>query len=129
MIQSSIESDHLVPSYIFKMDQVLLSISPRDFSFINENNLSRIFDVFSTYGIKINLMQNSAINFSACFDLTNKLDALIDDLSKDFKTLHNKGLELITIRHQNKDIVAKLTDNRPVLLTQETRHTIRILIE
>ena len=129
VIQSSIESDHLVPSYIFKMDQVLLSISPRDFSFINENNLSRIFDVFSTYGIKINLMQNSAINFSACFDLTNKLDALIDDLSKDFKTLHNKGLELITIRHQNKDIVAKLTDNRPVLLTQETRHTIRILIE
>lgn len=129
MIQSCIESDHLVPSYIFKMDQVLLSISPRDFSFINENNLSSIFDAFSTNGIKINVMQNSAINFSVCIDKTPKLEQLVNALKAHYEVRYNSGLELITIRHHNDELVKKLTNNRPVLLTQETRHTIRILIE
>lgn len=129
VIQPSIESDHLVPSYIFKMNQVLLSISPRDFSFINENNLSKIFEAFSENGIKINVMQNSAINFSVCIDKTNRLDQLIDTLKECYEVRYNGGLELVTIRHHNEEIVKKLIDNRPVLLTQETRNTIRILIE
>lgn len=129
IIQSSIESDHLVPSYIFKMDQVLLSLSPKDFSFINEENLSRIFDVFSSNGIKINVMQNSAINFSVCIDRSNKLQQLLEDLKVHYNVRYNSGLELITIRHHNDEIVKKLIDNRPVFLTQETRNTIRILIE
>ncbi len=35
-----------IPSYIFKIDQVLISIQPKDFSFIAEDNLSDIFDLF-----------------------------------------------------------------------------------
>ena len=129
IIQSSIESDHLVPSYIFKMDQVLISISPKDFSFIDEINLSNIFEMFSSNGIRINVMQNSAINFSVCIDKSNNLQQLLDDLKVHYNVRYNSGLELITIRHHNDEIVKKLIDDRPVFLTQETRNTIRILIE
>lgn len=129
VIQSCIESDHLVPSYIFKKNQVLLSLSPKDFSFINEENLSRIFNVFSIHGIRINVMQNSAINFSVCIDKTNKLEGLLEDLKEKYLVRYNSGLELVTIRHHNDEIVKELVNNRPVFLTQETRNTIRILIE
>ena len=129
IIQSSIASDHLVPSYIFKMNQTLISISPKDFSFINEENLSNIFNVFSSACVKINVMQNSAINFSVCIDKTDKLEQILTDLREKYNVKYNSGLELITIRHHNDAIVKKLIDNRPVLLTQETRNTIRILIE
>ena len=64
VIQDSTEFDHLVPSFIFKMDQVLFSFTTRDFSFIVEENLSHLFNILSNAGVQINLMQNSALNFS-----------------------------------------------------------------
>lgn len=75
--------DNQIPSYIFKRNQVLVSIFPKDFSFIAEKNLSRIFADFAGHGVKMNLMQNSAISFSACFDHDRtKTPALLRDLQK-----------------------------------------------
>ena len=68
VIQESMDFDHLVPSFIFKMDQVLMSFTPKDFSFIVEENLGDIFQQLAFYGVKINLMQNSALSFSILFD-------------------------------------------------------------
>ena len=53
-----------IPSFIFKVNQVLISISPKDFSFIAEDNFSDIFNLFSEKQVKVNVMQNSAISFS-----------------------------------------------------------------
>jgi aspartate kinase len=129
VIQASDEFDNKIPSYIFKTDQVLMSISPRDFSFIGEENLARIFAVFSKYGVKINLMQNSAINFSVSFDKTNKLEKIIEELSQEFRVLYNEGLKLMTIRHHTPKVVAELSEGKDIILRQETRETLRMLME
>src|SRR5690606_6839632 len=52
-----------VPSFIFKINQALISILPKDFSFILEDNLSLIFNLFHEHKVKINMMHNSAVSF------------------------------------------------------------------
>ncbi|MCX6258712.1 MAG: hypothetical protein NTW49_12570 [Bacteroidia bacterium] len=106
------------------MNQVLISISPKDFSFIAEENLSRIFALFATYHIKANLMQNSAISFSVCLDYEQrKTDQLISDLSLHYKLLYNTGVELVTIRHYTDESVNNILKGRTVLLEQKSRLT------
>ena len=119
----------LVPIYIRKQNQVLLSISPLDFSFIIEKNISKIFALFSKYKIKVNLIQNSAISLSVCINNnTNTFRQLINDLEKDYKILYNKNAELITIRHYNDDAVNKVIMNKKILLEQKSRSTARFVL-
>jgi aspartate kinase len=118
-----------IPSYIFKIDQMLISIQPKDFSFIAEDNLSMIFDTFSRHSVKIHLMQNSAINFSVCTDQDpSKTTPLIAELQQQFKVLYNSGLELLTIRNYDQQTVSKLTENKSVLLDQRTRNTVQMVL-
>src|SRR5690606_531779 len=98
-----------VPSFIFKVNQVLVSILPRDFSFIVEDNLSDIFSRFHAHKIKVNMMHNSAVNFSVSIDDTgSNVAALLDDLQARYDVRHQKGLELITIRHYNQQTIDRV---------------------
>lgn len=128
VIQSSMDYDHLIPSFIFKLDQVLFSITPKDFSFIVEENLSDIFETLSKSGIKINLMQNSALSFSFAVD-QNKIN--IEDVLTLFKDKYdvkfNANLELITIRHYDEATITQMIHNKIVLIEQKTRQTVRFL--
>ncbi len=119
-----------VASYIFKVDQILISIQPKDFSFIAENNLSDIFELFSKHSVKIHMMQNSAISFSVCTDneLT-KTDALIKELQLQFKVLYNSGVELLTIRNYDQKTIEKLTENKTIFLEQRSRNTMQIVMK
>ena len=118
-----------VPGYIFKTGQMLISIQPKDFSFIAEDNLSTIFDTFSRHGAKIHVMQNSAINFSVCTDEDpSKTGPLISELQQQFKVLYNSGLELLTIRNYDQQTVSKLTENKTILLDQRTRNTVQMVL-
>ncbi len=130
-IISNIEhADGLIPSYIFKKNQTLLSISPRDFSFIAEENLSDIFKTFANSGIKINIMQNSAISFSICFDENKfKLDNLLNYLKNEYQVKYNNGLELITIRHYDQQTIDKIVNNRKIILEQKSRLTVQLVVE
>ncbi|TVR37828.1 MAG: aspartate kinase [Bacteroidia bacterium] len=122
--------DNLVPSYIFKYNQVLVSIFPMDFSFIAEENLSRIFADFARHGVRMNLMQNSAISFSACFDRDKtKTPALLKDLKKNFHVKHNSNLELVTVRHYGKANIDELVRGREVLLEQKSRTTLQLVVK
>ncbi|MFM2157502.1 MAG: hypothetical protein RL516_2251, partial [Bacteroidota bacterium] len=56
VIGKDLETKPLIPSFIFKSNQVLISIAAKDFSFIAEENLSEIFSDFAASGIKLNLM-------------------------------------------------------------------------
>ena len=123
-------NDKKIPSFIFKMNQVLLSISPRDLSFIVEDNLSEIFAKFSKYKLKVNLMQNSAISFSVCLDnIPDKISSLIKELENDYKIFFNEGLELATIRHFNEFTIDRIIRNKKVFLEQKTRHTARFVMK
>jgi len=123
-------SDSIKPSYIFKKNQVLISVSPHDFSFIAEENLGYIFQKLAAYRIKVNMMQNSAISFSICVDnKENRTNSFIEDLQENFSVRYNSDLELITIRHYDQETIEKVVGNRKILLEQKSRSTVQLILE
>lgn len=119
-----------VPSFIFKVNQVLISIFPKDFSFIIEENLSHIFNILHKNKVKVNTMLNSAISFSVSVDDDEeKIQKLIGDLNATFKVKYNKGLELVTIRYYNQQTIDRVTVNKEVLLEVKSRHTCQIVMK
>ena len=130
LINEDTSEDSLIPSYIFKSNQVLYSIITRDYSFITEEVLSELFSVFSRLNLKINLMETSAIGFAACFDYDEeKIKELTKLLSSSYKVLYNKDVELMTIRHYNQVILDQLVVNKEILVEQKSRHTARIVMK
>lgn len=129
LIHEDLSYDTKVPSRIIKEDQVLISISSRDFSFIAEDHLHMIFGVFAGHRIGINLMQNSAISFSVCVDESPRLGKLIKELQKEFRVKYNDGLRLITIRHYNQDSINKLILGNEILLEQRSRITVQMVVK
>jgi aspartate kinase len=130
VINKNTSTDSIIPSFIFRENQVLVSISAKDYSFIVEDNLSEIFGALAMHGIKINIMQNSAMNFSFASDFNEyKLKSLIKELENKYELKYNSGLELLTIRHFNQDTIEKLTINKQIYLQQKTRATARFLMQ
>ncbi len=117
------------PIYILKSNQVLISVTSRDFSFILEENLSEIFRILSSFRVKVNIMHNSAISFSFCVDNDpHKILSLISYLQKDYETRYNQGLELYTIRHYNDDAVNRVTWGKKVLMELRSRNTWQVVL-
>ena len=130
VIQASTDYDHLVPSFIFKMDQLLFSITTKDFSFIVEENLSDIFSRLSNANAKINLMQNSALSFSILLDHSKVEPEKILQLFNDtYAVKYNEGLELVTIRHYDQATIDRVTEGKEIILEQKTRQTVRIVMK
>jgi aspartate kinase len=126
---NDLEGEKLVPSFIFKVDQVLLSISAKDFSFIVEENLSEIFNVFAEQNVKINLMQNSAVSFSVCIDnRKEKLNELISKLRENFRVRYNTELELITVRYYDDATIKRVMHGKEMILEQKSRNTIQLVV-
>ena len=119
-----------VPSFIFKVDQVLISILPKDYSFIIEESLSHIFDILHSNRVKVNTMLNSALSFSICVDNSpEKIKKLIAELSSTYKVVFNEGLELVTIRYYNQETIDRVTTNKSVLLEVKSRHTCQMVMK
>ncbi len=129
VIQESTSKDHLVPSFIFKMNQTLFSFTPKDFSFIVEKNLSDIFDRLAKANAKINLMQNSALDFSILVD-GDKVSAerILELFSDTYHVKFNLGLELVTIRHYDDATIDRVTVDKEILLQQKSRETARLVV-
>ena len=122
--------DTLIPSFIFKMNQVLIHIHPVDFSFIAEDNLEKIFRSFAGLGLKMNLMQNSAVSFDVCVNNDQSLiPDVLDELGKDFRVTSTEGLELITIRYYDDKTIERVLANKELLLTQRTKSTIQMVVK
>lgn len=119
----------LVPIYILKDFQMLISVSPKDFSFIVEENISKIFNLVVKYRIKVNMTQNSAISFSAAIDCDfGNISGFIQELSKEYKLRYNENLQLVTIRHSTDEAIEKMTGGKKVFMEQRSRNTARFLI-
>jgi len=129
-IENGDDYSPLVPSFILKHNQVLLSIQAPDYSFISEKMISAIFKELDRFGFRMNMMQNSAISFSVIIDNNDhKLEPLIETLKQNYKVLFNTGLKLVTIRHYDEPTAARWTKNSEVLLEQRTRQTLQILLK
>lgn len=118
-----------VPVFIKKEDQILISILPNDFSFVMGDNLSRIFRYFSDKGIKVNIVEGSAVSIDVCVnDEKEKMLALMDELKPEFTIIYNEDVEMLTIRHYSEDSLRNLINGREVLLEQRTRSTVRFVV-
>jgi len=118
------------PVIILKSNQVLLSLSAKDYSFISEDHLSTIFKLFAQNHVKVNIMQTSALSFSVCFDLKEeRFKKLLNELSVDFKAKYNHNVSLITVRHYTPASLKELTAGKTVLLEQLSRNTIQLAVK
>lgn len=127
---NDLQSPLPVPCFIFKINQILLSISPKDFSFIVEENFSEIFRIFSEFNVKVNVMQNSAISFSVCADNDErKIPGLIAKLRENFRVLYNDNLELITIRYYDQPTIDRVCLGKKILLEHKSRYTVQLVVK
>ena len=119
----------LPPIYINKRNQVLLSLTPRDFSFVAEERLSKIFSVLASYKLKLSLIQTAAVSFSLCVDYdAANFQTMVAELQEEYEVLYNTDVELITIRHYTQQIVDELVGHRTVFVEQRNRLTARFVV-
>lgn len=119
-----------VPCCILKKNQVFISISALDFSFMVEHNLSDVFKELHKYRLKVNLIQNSALSFSVCVeDNFNNFNTFLKDVKVKYKVTYNEGVTLFTIRHFDSKAISEIEKKHKVLLKQISTETIQIVVE
>lgn len=118
----------LLPCFIVKKDQILISLSSLDFSFIVEDNISEIFSLLAQYKMKVGLIQNSAISFSVCIDDKYcKIKELINVLKAKFKVNIQTDVSLYTIRHFTDEAITSLEQQKNIFLKQLNKETVQIV--
>jgi aspartate kinase len=128
LIHAGAELDTSIPSFIFKFDQVLISVSTRDLSFINEKVFNDVFALLSRFSIHMNIIQNSALTLSFCTDDHPHIRDLIRELQEHYAARYNQGLELITIRHFNDKAAELVLQGKQVLLEQHNRAVVQYVV-
>ncbi len=119
-----------VPSYIVKERQTLMSITPKDYSFMNEHNRALIFNIMDELNIHANMTQISALVLSICFDENEKKRIMLTDaLSQAFKVKYNDGLKLFTIRHYQEGLEKDYIEDKKIYVEQRSRSTYQIVLE
>lgn len=130
IVSKGVRLNPYIPCFIVKKNQIFVSISANDFSFMVEDNLSYIFKKLHDYKLKVNLIQNSAISFSVCVDNKfDNFDAFYTELKSEFKIDFQKKVDLYTIRHFNNETIAKVTKRGESLLSQTNKETIQIVLK
>lgn len=129
VIKSDPEIRSINPVYIRKEKQILLSILPKDFSFVMGENLSNIFQHFLNHKIKVNLVEASAVSLDVCVDDERpKVESLLNELNEDFNLVYNERMEMLSIRHYNEEAIKRIVTGKEVLLEQRTRSTVRFVV-
>jgi aspartate kinase len=78
--------------------------------------------------MKVDVIQNSAISFSVCFENTyNNLERLLQHLKAKFKVTCHEKVSLYTVRHYNEQAIASIEKDKTLLLKQLTQETIQIV--
>jgi aspartate kinase len=118
------------PVIVHKSNQILYTFSVKDFSFLNETNLGKIIEAFGKYSLRINLMQNTAIEFCVATDeKLGKNELIVEDLKDDFDIKIFTYLEMLTIRHFNQEVMDKYTKGKKQVLAQKTDTTVQYLLK
>lgn len=119
----------MMPVFIRKENQIMISILPKDFSFVMGDNLSRIFHTFIRHGIKVNLVEASAVSIDVCVDDERpKIESLLLDLENEYSAFYNENLEMLSIRHYTPEAINRITSGRDIMLEQRTRSTVRFVV-
>ena len=129
IVDGSNEFIKYIPSFIVKDNQTLVTIRPRDYSFMNEQNLGILFAMLNELNIHANMIQTSALDLSICFDENErKLTQLIAALEQSFIIRYNNGLQLFTIRHYENGIEKEFIKGKQIFVEQRSRSTLQLVI-
>lgn len=119
----------LPPIRIVKNNQALLTLTTKDFSFIQEDVLASVFRAFSKANLKLNMMQQGAISFDAVVENNkDKIKQITQYLEEDFNVRLQENLSILTIRHYTEEVIAKHVENKKIILTQKTTNTFQALL-
>ncbi|SNR38067.1 aspartate kinase [Lutibacter agarilyticus] len=119
-----------IPCFIVKQEQILVSISAIDFSFMVEHNLSDIFKILHDYKLKVNLIQNSALSFSVCIeDNFGNFQSFISEITMNYKINFIENVALYTVRHATKNAIELIEQKGKVLLKQATKGTVQVIMQ
>jgi len=118
------------PAVIIKNDQILISLTTKDLSFITEEHISTIYKSFADVAIKMNVVQVSATSLSGCIDSDQRtFSSLIKRLEQGFGVKYNEGLQLITMRHYDRELLNEFTKGRTIMLEQSSRVTAQVVLK
>lgn len=118
-----------VPVYIWRTNQVLITLRAKDFAFVLEESLSHIFQIIHANRLKVSLIQSSAVTISVCVDNTRFVAQAIEQLKDAYRVTWNDNLSLLTIRGTTPEILKREQEGRDVLLSQITRRTAKLVIK
>jgi len=117
-----------IPVYIWRKNQILITMRPKDFAFVLEESLSEIFDIIHRHRLKVSLIQSSAVTISVCVDNTRFVPDAMTELKQHFNVSYNDHLSLLTIRGTTKEILEQAKAGRTIMLSQTTRRTARLVV-
>ena len=117
-----------VPVYIWRKNQLLITMRAKDFAFVLEESLSEIFEIIHRHRLKVALIQSSAVTISVCVDNTRFVPEAIEELKQHFNVTYNDHLSLLTIRGTTPEILERAKSGRTIMLSQTTRRTARLLV-
>ena len=118
-----------VPVYIWRMNQVLITLRAKDLAFVLEESLSHIFQIIHTNRLKVSLIQSSAVTISVCVDNSRFVPQAIEQLQEAYRVTWNENLNLLTVRGTTPEILKREQDGRDILLSQLTRRTAKLVIK
>ena len=118
-----------VPVYIWRMNQVLITLRAKDLAFVLEESLSHIFQIIHANRLKVSLIQSSAVTISVCVDNTRFVPQAIEQLQKAYRVTWNENLSLLTVRGTTPQILKREQEGRDILLSQLTRRTAKLVIK
>jgi len=120
----------LPPIFILKENQVLITLSAKDFSIISVNDIDRVVNFLLSKLIKVTLMQQSAIDLNIVADASNEdLEEVFGELSEYYQIRYNTGLTLVTIRHYTEEVLDWMVKEKDIYLEQHSRLTARMLVK
>jgi aspartate kinase len=123
------EQADLEPTVILKKNQCLFTFRVRDYTFVDEENLARIFSTMHQLDISLNMLQSSAITISICFDYQQAhIDALFSRLQDHFSLHYMTNLELITLKNYNDDFLQRYRPKVEIIMEQRSRRNCRFLV-
>jgi aspartate kinase len=117
------------PIIIVEKNQALLHISTKDYSFVAEHHMARLFNRLADLRLFVNMMQNTAISFTICVpNVRDRVEKFSADVSDEFRVKMEEDLELITVRHYNEETIANLKKGKIVLFEERIRNTLQMVV-
>ena len=115
--------------FVRKEGQILISLLPKDLSFVMGDNLASLFHILASHRVKVSLVQAGAVSINICADHEEpRISNVLEELRNDYTILFNGGAEMLTVRHSSPGAAESVTGGKEVLLSQTTRNTVRMVV-